>query len=119
MKRIILSISIILFFYSCNSGGSSSVGPDVEPVYTVNMGLSGVGSNFAADPEAQGSFIDALAVQLGISFNRIQIVNITTQRGSVNIELLFLESLDSSEPSVSNILDNIADTILSNISSDK
>ena len=106
--KYLLSV-LCLFILSCDSGGGIT-GSSEPPVTIVQMGLSGVESDFSDNTTAQDAFIDDLANELNITnTNRIQILNITNARGSVLIELLFLESSSTDEVSVDSLLEAIVE----------
>ena len=66
MKSIFLAMLTLIFFNSCDDD-SSATGPSATPVTVVQMGLSGVESDFADNTSAQDTFIDNLANELNIS----------------------------------------------------
>ena len=103
MKKIknLFLIIMLFIFNACDSG--SSTGPSSTPtesVVTVNLdGISA--SNFD-----QNQFISVLAYQLGISENRITILNVTSR--NLSIELYFKDPAEG-EPATTTLLADIVE----------
>ena len=108
---LFLFLALSLFIVGCDDDVVASNDDGAPaPVTIVSMGLSGVPDDFASNADLQDSFKSDLANTLGMSDpERIQILSISMQRGDVSIELLFLESSDSSAPSISDLLSSVVE----------